>query len=961
MWKIPKNLVTMHGSMPALASSRGAGRGFSPEGLPVNPTKRPHPDLVRDLDRINQCWFALAVAIATIYPTIFITGVNEETHEGSLVVGGLMQLYTWCFTCATQRGYRVFVNYIKCLKNWCLHYSLRNKSSPPEILPGLIGARDGVLTFPWARGPLSKIRAPQYLDINLVDSHALFQLYLVGKALPIPEPEKVERVLTQHHIDYSHDEHYPILEELAFGFSKEYAEFLMGLRGDVRSSLLSTHFGSSSSRTSSRGIGGKDLDAFTEVLPVWMGTTRVPWGQDSYSIFGELKVSAVLTQHLPLIAPGICEFPVRWLYLTRDEVESGVQNQVHIARDVALSRLTRKGYVDVGDVSGLIGSDKFLGVYQTPNGLGNRNEPLRLLRARTVEITVVTERGDKARPVNISDWEFTILGHIVRDYLYQSCKEDKEVPTFESLSGAGSFISQVKAHLMRQHNVGAKGLLGLDTQLALTALELLSLDLSRCSDLILGSLNRGFMRGFYYGSRARDSKLLQTIWMLNSDSRRIVYRDSDLSDITSDIGPPMMGDPPTWWVDNMYTKFASMLARDLLDKGISLSGARNPLELSVLLKRIGYVPTWDFRPSLRVRCGDDEVALATPEANQAVIDIYPLIGGQVSLGTNVRSDHFGVYCEAHIVKGDCSSPNNVIGYVDILRIKSITKPDAPHNSEERDVPPLWTRGKAAQSSLGWWSASSEEYQLVSSVLHQELFDDINHAYSQGVQCYIDPALGGLGYPCKLEDAWRRSNLVTKGMIEALATYQPTGMDLEIMSVLSEQSSLFTVVVGGNPYYVEDSESILAITTQLGQNHGFMTKESLAALGGLNSTEYPCSHWKDFRNPFQVPQCGGRWLSFLEGSRIIRRRLIDNRGIVLPDRRSRIAPNSVLAARFSANCEKLVTLIRETGPPCDPGKAREELIPVALATANTVTRRVFVNMDIVDTMLPPRAKKIPCVL
>jgi hypothetical protein len=276
-------------------------------------------------------------------------------------------------------------------------------------------------------------------------------------------------------------------------------------------------------------------------------------------------------------------------------------------------------------------------------------------------------------------------------------------------------------------------------------------------------------------------------------------------------------------------------------------------------------------------------------------------------------------------------------------------------TEEADAPPLWTRGKAASSAIEWFGRSSPEYELAADVIRIEMFDQIERSYSIGIQCYISSNLGGLDYPCNYAQAWDRANRLTRNLLEGIANYEPAELNLPLIQLLAEQSALFTMRVGGNPWAIQDRHTMSTIMEELQIRGGLATRLDLALASGTDVASFPATFFSKYRKPFKPPGLESRWLTFPLAFKEAQNRIIANRGIVPPDRRIFIDSDREMGIRYSENAVSILEILEGLRPTRLQGSGITggDLVEAAEAAADEATKRVFVNMDILESVLPDR--------
>jgi len=973
-WKIPMTMLALRkqGSelVPVLHSSKGCSSAFNKsdgtlrglrttQGLPQR--------WMTDIDRANASYLAFAISVSSVESSL-IHGIDLD----DLSVSGFMALYEFLWNTYVFQGYRKFVSYMKYLKNYCLAMSLESKTALPQPPSGLRIPKT-VAGFSWAMSGILRKKFVQCRSTSSGDvAHNYFQIYLIGKALAVPGSDKIRSAMEQHQADYSRIwGRTPELEKLAQEWSKSWITHCLSKRKEVNGFTVKTHFGPASSITSKRSDGGKDADASEVLGPYREEHFEIPESIkcDLLSAFGELKVDANLLLTVPVV-DGFRKFPNRFFYLSKEEAKNGFNNDQLLARDLALARLANKGYVPPASNIGVIGPDGYLGFYiKNFEHIGVASYKG---KTRTVELTCVLERGDKARIVNISEWEVTILGQFVRDYLYQITSTDEEIPALRGSSPAAGYISKLKRDVQELLGVKGSDVLTEAQQAVLLNLEFLSLDLSRCSDLILACLSDSFLEGALQASPAKDNPFMRRVWHICQSQRFLVYRDHEDLNIL-DNRAPAMGDPPTWWIDNAYTKFASMLAMKLSDLG-KIPNEEVPLTPEGLEKAILSLTKrerkFDFtRPSLAGRSGDDEVRLSTPKHNKAIAGMYSSIGGKVSEGTNIRSDGYAVFCENHLERSVMTDCHTVVDWLDLLRTKSLIPSEARRPGEQAR-PAFWTRGSAASTALAWWPEGSEEASLTRWIIVHENFFQIEHAYKLGLQVFASGKLGGLDYPAKLETVWNRANQSTRNLWKLLAASNSVEMDWSPLNVVrvEQLASIFSGSVHTNPYAEQDRRVIETVFDSLDHDGSILSLTTLASYAGLSSEEYPACKWKDYKKTFFVtPNRGSiegarrRFLNVSGAAAIARTRLIMNRGMAtFLDSKPSLQTNERAAALYYSTVKELTVKLTEALSHCDvevESLSGVSCIHGAIKAVDLQTQCHFVDIDQLDSLIPDLVKHL----
>jgi hypothetical protein len=500
----------------------------------------------------------------------------------------------------------------------------------------------------------------------------------------------------------------------------------------------------------------------------------------------------------------------------------------------------------------------------------------------------------------------------------------------------------------------------------LNKLEILSLDLSRCSDLILGSLNHAFLEGHFEGSRACHSQYLSWVWLLSASSRHIHYRLEGILDVLGCNGAPAMGDPPTWWIDNAYTKFVSFLA-DWLARYFPDMTWETPAEFDAFIGLHFDEIIFDFLSSegaLRARCGDDELCFADQLRNIFTLMIYPLIGGKVSEGTNARSNEYGVYCEAQVKRGHCGDPLSVADWIDILRIRSFTRPDFENLGK---VPPYWLWGVSISNTIEWYSQSSANFALACKLSSLIYFPEIEKIFGYGINAYAPTCLGGTSFPASDSRIWSRSTRRQRDFYSAVSVIEAP-VPIEVFDALADIASAISCGVDNNEHTIEDSKWIKDTVTQWNETGEIVDIQEIVFSKGKSIEDWPYSSWlKADTMSFQGDD--GKQVTYIPVRVAIsnlRQRLLVNRGLCYRTRPTKDLPRT--PEKYAAD-KVNVAMALVTAFSHDQGNApltEEQMLnggclSLAKERIAVLTNNRWISQDIVEITLPLKAKPITVVL
>jgi len=951
-WAIPLKLVRHKSNAVVCPASSFVPHGFAPFCRVNQNSGAKLTD--KDIVRVNVAWNALAVALATVIPRLLI-GVDFDDPDDVEMARGIHQLYIWSFRSVINQGYRWWMDRIKSMKDWALYYTCRSKSEMPSIKPGCLGAMaDSFLYFPWARGHLANYIVPNCTrgpDVGPREMEGLFQFYMCGRAGPKPNHEKVIESLHSHKEVFSTpnttgENVLSVAYTFAILWGESCREAYVG--------TLDTHTTSSGSATltSSKSDHGRSNDLNMNLTPYRevMDTVILKKGE-GYSYFNEIKYHCDTLQLFPLI-DGVRKIPRSAQYLTAQEYREGKINDQHLARDCSLQSLLRRSMLQNYDPYGYVGTDPFSGYY-THRKDEKEFQPFKIID-RIVNAEGIEERGDKCRVITVGDWEVTTLGHFVRSPLYQLSSKDKEIPSLSHKHGGGrvrTFCKTVYYHFCDKYGPGPYSQEVADD---LAALELLSLDLTVASDKESKDLAESLLTGFARGSGLDQNSTFLCLHLLEYSPLGIYYRE--IAEYVGDAkGGPLMGDPTTWWTVNAYTKFASWLARKLVGIGVDdWIGSKDSLD--ALVARLGEAlePTKDeLDPSNsnpRTRCGDDELALDTPRNNIAVSKIYESLGGQVSAGTNLRSDCAGIYCEEPIHKGDCCTARDIVTSPKFVRVKNLTRPEGSRNSGEKEIPPEWTRGAAASNTMKDLEKGSEKYRICAEIVRIGNADFIERCFTVGLNPFMPPVFGGLGFPDPDEWVARKVTPDLKSLLTNLALSDTILTPLQLFKT-DELQNLFSLGQVSADDERLDAQLIEGFLTTV--NTKCISENDLHLYTEMDEDEFRHMTWKQpiVTNPYD----GKTYLCFPFVAKKLRQRLIHNRGL------RQLRPNILDApslSKIARKYKRILGQLRVSGEETVNFCGIWELIRSAMSRRDEQAYRCYVPHDAVDETFPDLAKFIP---
>ena len=853
--------------------------------------KRPFPVV----NRVNVTWHAFALSLITILPKLFNPGLETEDKKERDTAIGLTQIYRWSISSFLNCGLTWWTKRMKVIKNQCLALGLNSISPLPNVLPGTIG-KEGPrrLTFPWARGLLRGF----FEDAHTVHksdtvSRALLQVYSSGRAFSLPDDATIQASLAQHRIDYSTDVDLDARTcRIAKKIAKAYAQILVlkqtgtpinrkGGKIPIRTSV-----GKKASRQSTVREGGKINDVKAILDKNVDRTLKLRfYGEDLYSYFGEIKIHTSLVQTLyPGISKGdFIEIPMRYWYLKGSEMN--MVNHQFVLRDLALESLINKDLIQMPKTYFFVpigSSNSYIGVYRGKPHI----KRLVTLSGRVLDTCSIKERGFKSRIITVSDWEYPIISHYLRSAQQTLMGFDDTVP---SLTGESSAVEGCRRKFSRYHQDWRK--LTFEKYTKWLEKYLLSTDLSRCSDLILPSLSRALQEGFNEGADIYKNKFLLHISTLLYAERTITYEKGpeELPELTKARLSPLMGDPSTWIVNNLYTKFVVLVGR----YRHRLPADQKPF----YLQRLDDMSSNELisimlSQGLAVYCGDDVLAdVKSPDEAESIKRMFVETGGKISDGTDILSSDRAVFCEFIFKKGFMEGQGSYLQFQDVVRIKQLTRPQTVQSFQT--VPPCWTIGKTSQNSLKYINKKTEEGLLLYNTMIEVIVFN-NHRFIQdcrrfGLKAFFPTELGGAGYPVnpdKFTD-FKNSTLEERRMFCLLDGADFSRMTPHELFKITSLSDIFSAETEATEHGAEDHQAIESVL----QKVNYLSRSDAIEL--VDSRYKNLKPWMKTRKleiSFVDPDTDIRYLPLGRFIKFLRLRLISNRGLLFEKSISRDPPS-----------------------------------------------------------------------
>jgi len=356
------------------------------------------------------------------------------------------------------------------------------------------------------------------------------------------------------------------------------------------------------------------------------------------------------------------------------------------------------------------------------------------LPLRTVNVSVITEQGFKARIVTINPAWISTLFHLERTYLFGLLSDNPEVPSLSSDEGTvPSYIRDLNKMMAKMSEADFKDW------------ELNSLDLKNATDTFSLELMRSLSEGVLAGAppiiRWLNSIFLGPV-RVTMDKCSPYYRrlkpeiQEILKEGYSRKRGPLMGDAPSWALLNLHNQFLWHLA------GCSQAVLpENPL----LAKWEDFkfptsVETW-IDPWTS-RCGDDQASIARADRCRRFEALLTLCGCKIGVGS-----HFGsskrIFYTKNLLELSFKNGTPSISYIDILRIRQIVGPDS-RLPGKKEIPTEWSRGPALSNELRWWKG--DPYLGASLAAFYLHYSFIQRCQRAGIEPFLPRKLGGLGFP-----------------------------------------------------------------------------------------------------------------------------------------------------------------------------------------------------------------------
>jgi hypothetical protein len=348
----------------------------------------------------------------------------------------------------------------------------------------------------------------------------------------------------------------------------------------------------------------------------------------------------------------------------------------------------------------------------------------------------------------------------------------------------------------------------------------------------------------------------------------------------------------------------------------------------------------DDQVYIKAHCGDDVISLGTKEYHRRVNAIINCLGGIPSEGTNLASSIGGIYCEAHLVKGVCTDPWSVIEYCDIIRIKSLCKPDGARLPHIKEVPPFWTRGDAAAATIKWYPFGSDERNFAARWLQLTNRGHLSHLIAKGLCPYLPKIFGGLNYP--VSDKSVVGVGVSKHLHDIIVELASDKRLLTPLMIAEMEplGRLWTLDEAASEYAAQDHQQLLNFASKINMSSIDIT--DLSAELDLTIREIR------FRQKFssRFTSNGETYISVLGALTEVRMRLIGNRGLLQSVPVIGDVPNlSKIARRF----KEIVGQIKPSPLQVEVFSEYGDLVDAAVRNYE-YKREIFVKESLVDSFI-----------
>jgi len=728
----------------------------------------------KDHRRLEETWAAFGAALSCVLPGC-VKGLPLSTPGVYKTMCGIRRLYLWIIKSWVFQGEDWTLTRIKSICDWSQYYATLSDYDHPELPTGTLGGgRDGWLDFPWAQGLLAekifptrgpRARIPPGMEEVVPGAHSgdhfsfcLYEIYSVKGALPGPPKEVIQRSLLKHHQVLSSRVTPPrgILEACE-NFGRAYREAHPPNPKSIHWTISGSAILESPRSKGGRASWIQDLSlGLPDLLRSLVYDVRRIYGEDGpppmelYDALGEVVLEFPGGAEEPrVLGAGVYTFVFGYSYQPRDlhffsqedplKGEDPWSDRLRdwILKMVLFSKALDEGWVPtvVGEPVVKMGKSDYI-VYNNINPyLCLYGSPPQIdlygftPKGYTVRPSVVEEQGAKARVITISPGVLSTLLHLLRTYCFSSLRKDAEVGTLAGEGTLVDFLRRVNQYL-KDH-----------PDYPIEKKVILSLDLTSATDTFSQEVCQRILRGFLSEEKISEILLLEPLATLGVHVDYSGFQGLGLQDIEVTTRGILMGNPSSWFLLNLFTRFFWELSGFIFRRT-----HRRPLE-----EVLNEVSTGNFDFSqfpdraltadpLTNRCGDDQISLCSPRRALIFERILPLGGGIISPGVHLRSRTYGIF-----TKQLCSFDrvNRKFDFVDILRARQLSTPDS-RLPRSKEVPPSWSRGLVAEKETSWWDGEVRASAI--TFLHWRYHEFISWAISCSIEVYLPRVFGGAEYP-----------------------------------------------------------------------------------------------------------------------------------------------------------------------------------------------------------------------
>jgi hypothetical protein len=704
-------------------------------------------DRLHDVARINQVWRAIAALLQFLAPCL-LKGVCKHPSHGP-TIKGLQSLFHWFIQAFAYLGFDTTTSYVKAMTDWGEFYSLypKNLEDRPPAPRGMLGARSGWLTFPWALGHFG-VLAPTVGPFKKKLVHPLdwyssanFQLHLAKRGFGLPGKPQRTKALRKHMQFLSEPVTVPPeVLSAAYQFSLNYTRERVGLKFEFHTTLSA-----SACLQKSRTLGGRSqfvfelLEEFFDVDPViTVPCRKALFGKNQYfDIFGrKVNVSQFDGSPYKVVEFGkpVLRIPLLRLLgvstpLPNSRTSMWVQDLEKITCLILFQFLLSTGDISLPPMKKPWSRNPMGRFFDLWIEDPNLDPDQITFQTPLYKATPVDDVGLKARVITVGHGAWVTLGHLFRTAMYSCMKGDPETIFVDFADGSfAEWFHRVNKVLPTEGKT------------------FLSVDLTSATDTFCGDICRQLARGAVDAFKPVDKPAWRMMAILVrrnlADGANIIY-PKDISDqpVVQRRGV-LMGNAESWVILNLYNRFFIRLSETcyrISDSTIASSWS-SPVVQTALSNIV------DKAICVSKRCGDDQVSLGPTIVHQSYLSVITLSGAIPSPGTNVISDRFMTFTQSLAWLSD----EGKVDWIDIVRIISLVDwKGLTRLPEKKETPRLWFRGLSYFQALRWWGINEWQKTVKKGLL---LFGQwlcsrfIRECTAHGLEPFLPMPLGGLNFP-----------------------------------------------------------------------------------------------------------------------------------------------------------------------------------------------------------------------